>query len=66
MKEPSKATLLSRKEVLDEIKHNGGFTIFWLTDKRDRARAAQRLTNLGIIRKLESKHPWLAYEIVKP
>jgi hypothetical protein len=58
-----------RKEVLEQVRTCGGFSVFWACDNLRRAKAIMRLQKTGVIvRRQGAKNdvfPWCVYEIIK-
>ena len=52
------------REVLEQVKRFGGFSVFWGTENRNRAHAIDRLVEQGDI-VADGKHifPWCGYKV---
>lgn len=61
---------LAELEVIEQVNHCGGFSIFWITATQTRARAGDRLVKSGTIVRKRGKgfgrYPWCGYKIAKP
>ena len=54
------------QEVLDQVREHGGFSVFWVTEKQCRAKAAERLEKNGIIKRVaKGQYPWCPYRVEK-
>lgn len=49
--------------ILTEVAMRGGFSIYWVTSNKFRAKAAQRLKDAGRIEPTRSKFPWCGYKL---
>ena len=58
------------REVLEQVRQFGGFTVFWVTANQKRAWAADRLTTDGriVCEPSHAKHayPWCVYRLATP
>ncbi len=54
-----------REEVLNQVREDGGFSIFWVTENYLRAVVAQQMQESGEIETDNTKHPypWIAARI---
>lgn len=51
-------------DVASQVANHGGFTVFWITENQERARAADRLVEKGIIEPVDGKSfPWCGYRL---
>ena len=50
--------------VIEKIRDDGGFTIFWATETQRRACAIERLQKRGEIRRVGGSYPFCKYELV--
>jgi hypothetical protein len=53
-------------DVIKQVRENGGFSIFWVTDHQSRACAATRLVDNGTLKEPKSgkgEYPWCAWEL---
>lgn len=49
-------------QVLNKVREDGGFSIFWITANQFRAHAANRLEEAGKITRIEiGQFPWCPY-----
>ena len=52
------------KSVIEQIREDGGFSIFWATETQRRACAIERLQKRGEIRRVGGSYPFCNYELV--
>ena len=54
-----------RSQVLRQVKENGGFSVFWATERLDRAKVICELEKAGIISRKPGEEfgefPWCGY-----
>ena len=50
--------------VIDKIREDGGFTVFWAAETQRRACAIERLQKRGEIRRVGGNYPFCKYELV--
>ena len=51
------------KEILNQVKRNNGFSIFWVTENNKRASVATDIVNAGVIEPVASEYPWCGWRI---
>jgi hypothetical protein len=49
------------EEVRRQVRHFGGFSVFWACENMRRAEAIGRVAESGEIQRLPSEFPWCAY-----
>jgi hypothetical protein len=52
------------QSVIEQIRDEGGFSIFWATETQRRACAIERLQKRGEIRRVGGSYPFCKYELV--
>lgn len=52
------------QSVIEQIREDGGFSIFWATETQRRACAIERLQKRGDIRRIGGNYPFCKYELV--
>jgi hypothetical protein len=52
-------------KVIDQVRENGGFSIFWVTQNQFIANAADRLVASGRMVVMPKKFPWSDAKIVR-
>jgi hypothetical protein len=56
-----------RGQVIRQVKKNGGFSVFWATERLDRARVITQLESDGIIQRKKGRgfgeFPWCGYKV---
>ena len=51
------------RSVIEQIREDGGFSIFWATETQRRACAIERLQKRGDIRRIGGNYPFCKYEL---
>ena len=53
------------REVIKQVRDHGGFSIFWVTETQNRAHAATRLVERGVlVEDRKCPFPWHSYKII--
>ena len=52
------------RSVIEQIREDGGVSIFWATETQRRACAIERLQKRGAIRRVGGSYPFCKYELV--
>ena len=53
------------REVIKQVRDHGGFSIFWVIKNQNRAQAATRLVERGVlVEDRKCSFPWHSYKII--